>query len=262
MNSGGVQTSSYLASVLLVLDEMETKSPEGLGKLKVAELKKLLKEKGLPTSGTKAELLKRLQEADAEEDLNDIDDEVLNVPDERDEQDKENLDDEVATLTDTKTVTPSAVTEVTASEKSRSPILSSTTKLISKPVTTEDKLSKRAERFGAISEDLKKSSRAARFGLPVESDTSKAASGADVDKMKKRSERFGAITSQTLSKAEEKVKLAMRAERFGNSVSTAKAGTDSEKLLKRAQRFGGVTGDADDIEAKKQKRAERFKTKD
>ncbi|XP_046731632.1 SAP domain-containing ribonucleoprotein-like [Silurus meridionalis] len=80
-----------------------------------------------------------------------------------------------------------------------------------------------------------------------------------IEKMRKRAERFGMIISPVYKKVYIE-KMRKRAERFGMIISPMyKKFLEEEKLKKR---FGTVTSaasvGADDLEAKKLKRAERF----
>uniref|UniRef100_A0A674BI40 SAP domain containing ribonucleoprotein n=1 Tax=Salmo trutta TaxID=8032 RepID=A0A674BI40_SALTR len=109
------------------------------------------------------------------------------------------------------------------------------------------RLQKRAERFNLpATADSKKEARAARFGLPAPSPASKP--GASVANSKLT------VSVEVLKK---------RAERFGMNVSSvAKTVEVDEKLKKRKERFGILTAaavvGAEDSEAKKRKRADRF----
>ncbi|XP_051021255.1 SAP domain-containing ribonucleoprotein-like [Acomys russatus] len=106
-----------------------------------------------------------------------------------------------------------------------------------------ERMQKRAERFNIpVSLESRKAARAARFGIasvPTKGLSSDTKPMVNLDKLKERAQRFGLNVSSISRKSE-----------------------DAEKLKKR-KRFGIVTrsagtGTTEDIEAKKQRRAERF----
>jgi len=196
----------------------------------VADLKKECKERGLKVSGTKAELVERIEEAIAEG--NDtlettggnIEDELLAEVEEPEpvlaEQTEEPKSEE-------------AVEEEEAPKEVEKEAI---------PAAEEDEVAKkisRAERFGIEAEEIvekKKMSRAERFGLP-------AAEKAKTDEKKRaRAERFGTANGTTGATAK-KSKLE------GMDVSI-----DPEKVKKRMERFGAI----DDADSKKKQRAARF----
>ncbi|XP_052224422.1 SAP domain-containing ribonucleoprotein-like isoform X3 [Dreissena polymorpha] len=205
---------------------------EDFTKMKVADLKKLCKERGLAASGSKAELVERLRAPVATEA-----DSVLEESIDLKEKPKPEKV-EVKKKPETKApVSPPGESET-------KPVVAK----ISSSLTPAEKIKQRAERFGVVNEDMKKQLRAERFGA---SDASgKGASGGNVDVLKKRAERFGQVTASTLSKTEEEERIRKRKERFGEITSAtnnapkiakisfnASAG-DKDKLKKRAERFG------------------------
>ncbi|CAG6021931.1 unnamed protein product [Menidia menidia] len=183
-----------------------------LQKLKLAELRQECEARGLETKGNKGELIARLQ-AYLDEHEEDVDvDDVL-------------AEDAVVAPAEKKVVK------------------------IAPPLTTGERLQKRAERFNVpATTESKKAIRAARFGLPTDASSpspglvanSKAA--VNVDQLKKRAERFGMNVSSISQKIEEDEKLKKRKERFGILTSATSAGApDVEaKKMKRAERFGKV----------------------
>lgn len=232
---------------------------DDISKMKVAELKQALKDRSLPTSGSKAELVKRLAEAMGDtvevDQVGSSDEPVL-----------EDKIDEDELLNEDSTKPPTITTITSPSEDATSTVPSTDDKdsslsedpkadessNIAKPdevakLTTAERLKKRAEKFGIVSQEVKKAQRAERFGLPVSGSTtssvSKIGDGGeiDMDKLKKRAERFGTVISNTLSKVDEDERKRKRAERFGASNTTSVNSISS-----------------DDVEAKKKKRAERF----
>jgi len=126
----------------------------------------------------------------------------------------------------------------------------------SPPVDGEDKIKKRAERFGGFqSDDAKKNARGERFADQLNGGTKGAkkiggAPSVDLDTLKKRAERFGTSSSSVMKKAELTEAMKRRQERFGIvSKSEPKpkkialnSGFNSivldEKLQKRKERFG------------------------
>lgn len=243
-----------------------------LKKLKVAELKKELADRGLPTKGNKSDLQARLEKCLSEQGVVVIQDESEEITDEHDEHDVEDdLDDNDADDLDdvdveedvsehlgtedldehtkenetTKATVVAEKQEKPTSPIKRVPITPPGKKPGEVTVTDEQKKAQRLARFGQSppgTETDKKQARAQRFGLsgPTSNGAAKsspvvASKGVDVDKLKKRAERFGAV-SPVMTKIEE-----------------------SDKLLKRKQRFGvAVSSSPGDLDAKKQKRAERF----
>ncbi|XP_064614355.1 SAP domain-containing ribonucleoprotein-like isoform X2 [Liolophura sinensis] len=258
-----------------------TLSVADLSSLKVADLKKELKERGLPCSGNKTELIERLQahlEADTEDlsigdttiGLNDTDpvsdtkldmsiDDSLLHEETTDVQNK-------AAIPASNTQTTSVVTEkpvrakITMSDEPKGTANGHET-TAKKQLSDAEKLKLRTDRFGVQSEADKKKSRAERFGLSTTTTTTTAGAtqkpgkivntpvtAADLDKLKKRAERFGTVVSTSLSKVAEIEKLQQRSERFGTSVApTLSKIEEQDKINKRKARFGavapsGVTG--------------------
>ncbi|KAM9523368.1 SAP domain-containing ribonucleoprotein-like isoform 3-T3 [Salvelinus alpinus] len=134
-----------------------------------------------------------------------------------------------------------------AAEEAAVPEKDAEKKVVKITAPADEKLQKRAERFNLpAAADSKKEARAARFGLPAP--TPASTPGAPVANSKPT------VSVEVLKK---------RAERFGMNVSpVAKTVEVDEKLKKRKERFGILTAaaavGAEDSEAKKRKRAERF----
>ncbi|XP_060593402.1 SAP domain-containing ribonucleoprotein-like isoform X2 [Ruditapes philippinarum] len=224
-------------------------SAEDFGKMKVADLKKALKERGLPLTGTKSELLERLKSAvQSEEAATDttaaledsiLDDSVdLSVP--KPAPKPAVVDKEAEPVV--KKITSPQKTDDEAESKP---------KLVSTQLSAEERMKQRAERFGVVNEDLKKQIRAERFGTSSPSSKlSTAGAGADTDALKKRAERFGQVLSPALSKVDEAEKIRKRKERFGDVTSATNNGPNKPKLVK-------ITMSSAEEEQKK-KRAERF----
>ncbi|XP_021421654.2 SAP domain-containing ribonucleoprotein isoform X1 [Oncorhynchus mykiss] len=200
-----------------------------LQKLKLAELKHECEARGLGAKGNKLELITRLQAhlEEHEDDMGLNEDDVLG-------EEPEYLSKDADAVTGDNDEKPVAVSE--AAEKK--------VVKITPPVSVDERLQKRADRFNVPAlADSKKAIRAARFGLPVAAPptsttgvTVNKSTPVSVEQLKKRAERFG-----------------------GNVSSVSKKVEEDEKLKKRKERFGILTGAvATDIEAKKQKRSERF----
>ncbi|EKX33551.1 hypothetical protein GUITHDRAFT_147822 [Guillardia theta CCMP2712] len=150
------------------------------GKLKVAELQKLLKERGLPSSGTKAELVQRLVEASEKNPAND----EANKNSEPSAAPAKSTAAESGVAKE-KVAEPSTKTEDSESKAAATaPAAAATTPTApeanahgtSKPVSLDldenERRKARAAKFGLPSEELnndKLKARAAKFGLPLAS---------------------------------------------------------------------------------------------
>ncbi|XP_064824325.1 SAP domain-containing ribonucleoprotein-like isoform X2 [Oncorhynchus masou masou] len=199
-------------------------------KLKLAELKQECAVRGLEVKGNKGDLIGRLQ-AYLEEHDEVNEEEVLG---ELEDDSKEEINERPAEEAAGETAVPEKDPEKKVVK-------------ITAPAAAGEKLQKRAERFNLpATADSKKEARAARFGLPAP--TPASTPGAPVANSKPT------VSVEVLKK---------RAERFGMNVSpVAKTVEVDEKLKKRKERFGILTAaaavGAEDSEAKKRKRAERF----
>ncbi|XP_038867836.1 SAP domain-containing ribonucleoprotein-like isoform X4 [Salvelinus namaycush] len=202
-----------------------------LQKLKLAELKQECAVRGLAVKGNKGDLIGRLQAYLEEHDEVNEEEVLGELEDNPKEEEISETPAEVA-------VEEAAVPEKDAEKQ---------VVKITAPSVADERLQKRAERFNLpATAASKKEARAARFGLPALSPASKP--GASVANSKLT------VSVEVLKK---------RAERFGMNVSSvAKTVEVDEKLKKRKERFGILTAaavvGAEDSEAKKRKRADRF----
>ncbi|XP_057380454.1 SAP domain-containing ribonucleoprotein-like [Daphnia carinata] len=240
-----------------------------ISKLKVVDLKKELKNRGLSTIGTKNELMERLQDAVHEDetgdngalDNDDLLDEEAVLAEESDEaileEGSTNLivpEDDAALLTPTALITPKVSAEVPA-QNSKSEIGTSRKKIIlnrkvaSSLTSGEESVLQETE-----TPDANSPNKSNETETKEEKKVVKLGSLSAEERAKLRAQKFGVPVPDSLKKA-------VRAERFGNANSTvAPTGksqvVDNEKLLKRQARFGVVSNA--EIDEKKQKRAERF----
>jgi len=247
-------------------------------KMKIADLKSELKNKGLPVTGNKQDLIERLKtsgDLDIDDsDLLDQDDSMtaeaikkaekeLNVetktpkinrsvaitsPDKESDNAKESDD-----PTEGKENAP-----VSANTNGQTPVKEVDSPTKESPANdSADKIKARAERFGGNqSDDAKKTARAERFSDMVGGEKSKKigdAPSADLDLLKKRAERFGTASSTVMKKAELSDAIKRRQERFG-------VVTKDEPKAKKAVNLPGVVGGNSVVLDEKMKaRQERFK---
>ncbi|KAL3832336.1 hypothetical protein ACJMK2_023988 [Sinanodonta woodiana] len=226
-----------------------------LQKLKVAELKQILKERGLPQTGTKNELIERLTK-DQDESDSPVEENV-SVPTSVTVEEEEPVSEVPKPAPAKEVVVPVQIEKDPVKVASPVVITKITTDVKPVPIASmsvEERLKLRAGRFGAVAEDSKKKLRAERFGTsaaPVSSgkvsmNSSLSANPTDVEKLKKRAERFGAVVSSTLSKVDEQEKLQKRKQRFGDKLSSDTTKTSIS------------LNPSSEVEVKKKKRIERF----
>jgi len=246
--------------------------PVDYTKMKVAELKDALKAKDLPTSGSKADLIQRLQTSEeGEDDLLDQDDSMTEEAIKQAEQE----------LTEATKTTPEKLKRVPISSPTKpedtqgDPLTpkgkeNEPAKVVkitpepekSKSITDDDdqaKIKSRAERFGGFqSEEARKAARLAKYGeMLSKGPTPVVAAGGNVvasspeelERLKKRAGRFGTSTSTVLKTAEVSEAIKRRQERFGivspdepkPKKITLNSGVNSvvmdEKMKARIERF-------------------------
>jgi len=243
--------------------------------MKIADLKKELKAKGLPVSGNKQDLIERLQTSGdlLDDDLLDQDDsmtaeaikkaeEELKVPSKPPKINRDVPINPSKTEANQNDSSKLSITDTSPKGKENAPVGVNSTEAIVSPVKVklteeevEAKIKARAERFGGFqSEDAKKVARAARFGdmvsKPGNATKIGAAPPADLDLLKKRAERFGTATSTAVKSAELSEAIKRRQERFGviskDEPKLKKVALNSgvnsvvldEKLKARQARFG------------------------
>lgn len=242
-----------------------TEETTDYSKMKVNDLKKILKNRGLPMSGTKQELVERLQTAestnedlldgsevgddlvedeDLERELDDSsligDDTVIEKPEEKKETPEKGASNEVtkevASSSPSKTAAVSESGNIAGEEKPTNGAVCEEPQV---PNTTQQKrtISLKGE-SSAATEATKKKLRAERFGA--------GAQNVPKDVLTKRAERF-AINSTTTSTAVSNNKvppseaLKKRAERFGILSPAEIKKQHLEKLQKRKLRFSSST---------------------
>ncbi|XP_076223828.1 SAP domain-containing ribonucleoprotein isoform X1 [Nomia melanderi] len=223
-----------------------------LSKMKVADLKIELKQRGLPTSGNKTELVERLQLAihgdsalsldeTAEEILDEDavlgDDEIEELsskPDSQEVSDKRKLSTESNVSAKKIVLNRKPVIEETkneSTEKIETDMKSTETapperKIIKlSELGIKERLEMRAKKFGMpLSEAAKKEARSARFSINNQNNKSAASVKTPVhttyEVLKKRAERFGMSVSTLMEKAELEARIEKRKIRFGEVTST------------------------------------------
>ncbi|RZC22687.1 SAP domain containing ribonucleoprotein [Asbolus verrucosus] len=248
-----------------------------LSKLKVPDLKKELKSRGLNTSGNKNELIERLQaalksnERASNESVDDLDEDLLNEDD-----DDVHLETTESVISDIDTALNDSLSQKGQKRKSeenntqaekdkmtpsiKKVVLNRNTPIITdKRISTDSKEGsdktngsseeKRIIKLSGITAKERLEMRAKKFDVSLSSEAKKVA----------RAERFGSLLNSSnamKTKVQPTVDvLKQRAERFGGSVSKLMTNLDmQERMEKRKARFGIVTP-----EDKAKQRLERFK---
>jgi len=273
------------------LDEVSTLD---ISKLKVPDLKKELKSRGLSTTGNKNELIERLQaamksiEGATTDCIDDIEEDLLNDDDDEHMDEQESLiNDDLDSALDDLPKAPKRKSEEKSEVSSGPPkkvilkrntsetlaAMAKASKPEEKPLeskVTEEKEDgkggseeKKVVKLSELSAKERLEMRAKKFGVIEFSDDAKKVA---------RAERFGAIATNKTSHSGSIGKeananidvLKQRAARFGGSVSSVMSDLEKkDKMEKRKERFGGaeVNGKTStEAEAAKIARMERFKT--
>lgn len=239
-----------------------------ISKLKVVDLKKELKTRGLSTIGTKNELMERLQDAVQDDDNGDsgaldnddlLDEEAVLADEEAIlEEGNANLitqEDDAVLLTPTTLSAPKVTVEKTI-QNSKNEIVSAHKKIIlNRKVVTSPSDS------GMVSQEVDNhhdANKSDESDSKEEKKVVKLGSLSAEERAKLRAQKFGVPVPDS-------VKKAVRAERFGSTNSTESTTSksqvpDNDKLLKRQARFGVISNSNTEVDEKKQKRAERFGT--
>ncbi|XP_015434656.1 PREDICTED: SAP domain-containing ribonucleoprotein [Dufourea novaeangliae] len=218
-----------------------------LSKMKVADLKIELKQRGLPTSGNKTELVERLQLAihgDSALSLDETTEEILDEdavlgdeeieelsskPDSQEviENRKLSIESNVSAkkiVLNRKPVIEEAKNEPTEKVETEIKIIDTAPperKMIKlSDLGDKERLEMRAKKFGVpLSEAAKKVARSARFSINNQNNKSAASVKTPVhttyDVLKKRAERFGTSVSTLMEKAELEARIEKRKARFG-----------------------------------------------
>lgn len=223
-----------------------------LAKMKVADLKIELKQRGLPTSGNKTDLVERLQLAihgdsalcldETAEEILDEDavlgdeeiEELSSKPDSQEVNEKRKLSTESNTSAKKIVLNRKPVIEETKSEsieKTETDVKSTEIAPPEKKIIklselgVKERLEMRAKKFGMpLSEAAKKEARSARFSINNQNNKSAASVKTPVhttyEVLKKRADRFGTSVSTLMEKAELEARIEKRKIRFGEVTST------------------------------------------
>ncbi|XP_063978588.1 SAP domain-containing ribonucleoprotein isoform X2 [Diachasmimorpha longicaudata] len=245
-------------------DSLYEKGLSELSKMKVADLKADLKQRGLSTTGNKNELVERLQLAihDANLCLDETTDEILDEdavledeeieelsskPDSQDVGEKRQATEDISPTQAKKIVLHrnrviEEVKRIEPEEKEEKPEETDTSEPPKKVLKiselgTKERLEMRAKRFGVVSESARKEARSARFNSETQSNGKSSASvktpvNTSYDVLKKRSERFGTSTSRLMQKAELEARIEKRKVRFGDVKPVEKTFPNRVKLVK------------------------------
>ncbi|XP_012145557.1 SAP domain-containing ribonucleoprotein isoform X3 [Megachile rotundata] len=217
-----------------------------LSKMKVADLKIELKQRGLPTTGNKNELVERLQLAihdsalsldETAEEILDEDavlgdeeiEELSNKPDSQEVDKKIKLSAESNVNAKKIVLNRKPVIEEVKNEQTEKPENDTKITEIAPPekkmikfseLGIKERLEMRAKKFGLpLSEAAKKEVRSARFSINNQNNKSAASVKTPVhttyEVLKKRAERFGTSVSTLMEKAELEARIEKRKARFG-----------------------------------------------
>lgn len=248
-----------------------------LSKMKVADLKIELKQRGLPITGNKNELVERLQLAihgdsalsldETAEEILDEDavlgdeeiEELSNKPDSQEVDKKIKLSPESNVNAKKIVLNRKPVIEEVKNDQTEKPENDTKITDIAPPekkmikfseLGIKERLEMRAKKFGLpLSEAAKKEVRSARFSINNQNNKSAASVKTPVhttyEVLKKRAERFGTSVSTLMEKAELEARIEKRKARFGevkpanDKVFHNKAELEA-RIEKRKARFGKI----------------------
>ncbi|XP_051162010.1 SAP domain-containing ribonucleoprotein isoform X2 [Leptopilina boulardi] len=246
-------------------DSSYEKGLSELSKMKVADLKAELKQRGLPTSGNKNELVERLQLAlhgDSTLSLDETTEEILDeeiLGDEEIEElsskpDSQEIVEKRKLSTDSnsngasngkkivlnrKTVIEDIKVEEKTEKDKESPKKDENAVAEKKVIklselSMQERLEMRKRKFGMpASETAKKLARAARFNMnDTNSSSIKASENTSYETLKKRQERFGCSVSSVMEKAELQDRIEKRKARFGEVKPIDKVFSNKIKIVK------------------------------
>ncbi|XP_059468280.1 SAP domain-containing ribonucleoprotein isoform X2 [Neocloeon triangulifer] len=244
-----------------------------VSKLKVAEIKKELKDRGLNTVGNKQELVTRLQEAldaevigqDDDENLNGSEDAVVDEVEEIKEEDQAKKEEKqsrkiVLNRTD---FPDEPVAEIQSTGEKTETAEAGIKKLGTLPLTSAERLALRAKRFGSTETTTLKTTTPEVVVAAAPDQTSQPAakkakvelSEEQLEVLRKRAERFGMNVSPLVQSKDADEKKKQREERFSTATPTVATADTTEPAV--------VTDLADvkilTSEERKRLRAERFK---
>ncbi|XP_043465196.1 SAP domain-containing ribonucleoprotein isoform X2 [Leptopilina heterotoma] len=249
-------------------DSSYEKGLSELSKMKVADLKAELKQRNLPTSGNKNELVERLQLAmhgDSTLSLDETTEEILdeeilgdeeieelsNKPDSQETTDKRKLSTDSNSngasngkkiVLNRKTVIEDIKVEEKLDKEKETPKATEDTVAEKKVIklselSMQERLEMRKRKFGMpVSETAKKLARAARFNMSDSNSSSgaliKGPENTSYETLKKRKERFGCSVSSVMEKAELQERIEKRKARFGEVKPIDKVFANKIKIVK------------------------------
>nr|CAI5818556.1 unnamed protein product [Callosobruchus analis] len=251
-------------------DDSVTLDSSDFSKMKVPDLKKELKIRGLSTSGNKTELIERLQRAvkstdsGGTESVDDLEEDLLNDDDDDHIDTNESvlesvLEDSITTQKRKCEDAPKLESKSLAPPPPKKVILirnNSCSSEAAKPVSVSKEEAKQENKNGDVKHPDEKHDKSGKTVIKLSQLTAK-------ERLELRAKKFGASAITT------DIKKAVRAERFGlsdnsaNSITSDRTAPSVDILQKRAARFGGsVSSVMSSLEnqEKLEKRKARFGT--